>query len=203
MADFDVVFGVAKRELIFWIENLRNKNCRKIIPPVPDVVAWVDASDFAIAGIAAKIERDANIPVTVDNWLLDSNRAYRRLSNCAQLQVANLPWSAGKEIDTRDEFDLDPLKVQKMYYCHRNLKYYERVTDSNERELLAAVNLLESCCKMVRNSVVTLHFDNTNAAIICKKGSSKIRLQKYAEKISNLASDNNFVLNPVWIPIGT
>jgi hypothetical protein len=199
-ADFDVVIDVAKNELCYWSENLVLKNCRSILLPVPDVVAWVDASDFAIGGVAAKVVKDGKVPVTADNWLLDSNGAYRRLSNCAQLQVANLPWSAGKEIDTRDEYDLDPIKVKKLYYCHRNLKYFERAADSNERELIAAVNLLESCGRLFNNSVMTLHFDNMNAATICRKGSPKIRLQKYAEKIANIACENSLKINPVWIP---
>jgi hypothetical protein len=33
-------------------------------------------SDFAIAGIAAKLQYNDNIPLTVDNWLLDKHTAY-------------------------------------------------------------------------------------------------------------------------------
>jgi hypothetical protein len=74
---------------------------------------------------------------------------------------------------------------------HRNLDYAERAVDSNERELLAAVQLLKSCEKT---------FDNMNASIICKKGSPKPRLQKYANEILDLCENINCNLNAVWIP---
>jgi hypothetical protein len=199
-ADFDVIFNVAYNEINFWLDNLVRLNTRQFTPKVPQIVAWVDASDYAIAGIAAKISDVKAVPVTADNWLLDPELAYRRVSNCAQLQVADLPWSTRNNIITRDKFDLDPITVDKMVYCHRNLKYYERVTDSNERELLAAVELIDNCSDYFKNSIVTLHFDNLNASIICQKGSGKIRLQKYSEKLFSITTTNNIELRPVWIP---
>jgi len=42
--------------------------------------------------------------------------------------------------------------------------------------------------------------DNINAVTICKKGSPKCRLQKYAEKISKICLAHNIDLRPVWIP---
>jgi hypothetical protein len=196
-ADFEVIFEVAYKEIVFWLNNLVRLNTRQFTPPVPEIVAWVDASDYAIAGIAAKISDVKAVPVTADNWLLDPDLAYRRVSNCSQLQVADLPWSTRRTIIARDKFDLDPVTVDKMVYCHRNLKYYERATDSNERELLAAVELIENCSNHFKNLTVTLHFDNLNASIICQKGSGKIRLQKYSEQLFSITTDNNIVLRPV------
>jgi hypothetical protein len=73
-------------------------------------------------------------------------------------------------------------------------------TDSNERELLAAVELLIGCLCLLRGCKLTLHFDNMNAALICEKGSPKFRLQKYALYIANLCDANNIMLKTVWIP---
>jgi hypothetical protein len=39
-----------------------------------------------------------------------------------------------------------------------------------------------------------------NATAICTKGSSKIRLQKYAETVLNLCEKSNILLRTVWIP---
>jgi hypothetical protein len=100
----------------------------------------------------------------------------------------------------RDEFDLDPHTVKKLIMTHRNLEYNERVVDSNERELKAALLLLESCGPQLANQAMTLHFDNQNAAIICTKGSPKLRLQSYAEQIFETAEKYNLDLTTVWIP---
>jgi len=37
------------------------------------VIAWVDASDVAIGGFAARLLADmpSTVPLTADNWLLD------------------------------------------------------------------------------------------------------------------------------------
>ena len=54
--------------------------------------------------------------------------------------------------------DLDPDYVQKEYIVHKNLDFAERATDSNERELLAACQLLESGGEHWKGGVVTLLF---------------------------------------------
>jgi hypothetical protein len=160
---------------------------------------WVDASEVAVAGIAAKVRNIDMSPVTADNWLLDSIGAYRRLKNCANLQIA-LPRLTQSTIVVRDNFDLDPVHVEKLFLVHRNLEYWERAADSNERELLAAVQLLRSCGGHFAGSTLTLFFDNTNAALICAKGSPKPRLQKYAEQIADITLAFNINLKTVWIP---
>jgi hypothetical protein len=45
-----------------------------------------------------------------------------------------------------------------------------------------------------------LYFDNANAAIFCGKGSSKPRLQKYAEQIADIALAFDIVVKRTWIP---
>ncbi len=87
--------------------------------------------------------------------------------------------------------------VREIYVVHRNLDYAERAADSNERKMLAACQLLQSCGSFWKNSVLTLYFDNMNVAPICKKGSSKPRLQKYARYISDLCLDFKIKLCPV------
>jgi len=87
-----------------------------------------------------------------------------------------------------------------LYVVHRNLSYAEKAVDSNERELLAAIELLLGCLQFLKNSVFTLHFDNMNAATVLEKGSSKFRLQNYAIFVANLCKMHNIVLKPVWIP---
>jgi len=65
---------------------------------------------------------------------------------------------------------------------------------------LAALFFLENSADLLKNKAVTLHFDNINASLICKKGSNKPRLQKYALEIANLCDRYNIFLRPVWIP---
>ena len=72
--------------------------------------------------------------------------------------------------------------------------------DSNERELLAIVHFLTSALPKIRASVVTLHVDSANAALISIKGSNKPRLNAYATLISDLCIKNQIVLNVIWIP---
>jgi hypothetical protein len=197
-ADYKPLYQFAKDEITDWQQRLVARNFRLFEKPVPNAVAWVDASDFAIGGLLAKISNTLRSPVTVDNWLLTDYGAYRRVNNRAKMQVDLIPWST--QYTVRDEFDMDPQKIEKLCVVHRNLTYAERVVDSNERELLAAVQLLKSCRGALKNSNITLHFDNLNASIICKKGSPKPRLQKYAVEILEICEKLNCKLNPVWIP---
>jgi len=111
-----------------------------------------------------------------------------------------VPWQGSPRVKVRDIADLDPSLVDKTYIVHRNLDYDERVVDSNERELLAAWQLLNSCARFWSGLVVTLYFDNINASIICGKGSPKPRLQKYAVRIADLLEKYNIEIKPIWIP---
>jgi len=65
---------------------------------------------------------------------------------------------------------------------------------------LAALHVLISCLPMLRGCNLTFHMDNINAVAICVKGSPKPRLQAYAKLISQICTDNEICLKPVWIP---
>jgi len=197
-SEFPGLFDKAKNEIHFWKDNLRKLNFRRFLEPVPSCIGWVDASDYAVGGILVKLVTGARgaMPVTMDNWVLDGSGVLPRIRNCARAQVDGFP--SQPKIVT--DHDLDPRVVQDIYVVHRNLTYDEQAADSNERELLAAVELLMGCSRFLENMVFTLHFDNMNAATIVEKGSGKFRLQNYAMLIDNFCRDKRIVLKPVWIP---
>jgi hypothetical protein len=198
VADYEPLFELARKELIFWKENIVQLNFRLFTEPTPSCVGWVDASDHAIGGILAILSdiSHGQIPITMDNWVLDGAGVLPIVRNCAKLQVDNFP--TGPRIV--QDHDLDPDTVKKLYVVHRNLTYAEKAMDSNERELLAAIELILGCAEVLRNTVFTLHFDNMNAAGILEKGSSKFRLQNYAKFCFNICRDYNITLKTVWIP---
>jgi len=137
--------------------------------PDPSCIGWVDASDRAIGGILIKTKHGNSrpMPVTMDNWVLDGAGVLPIIRNCARLQIDDIPTRPRIVTD----HDLDPELVEKIYFVHRNLNYAEQAMGSNERELLAAVELLLGCANVLQNSIFTLHFNNMNAAMILEKGS--------------------------------
>ena len=196
-SDFPALFEKGKEELKYWLKNIQNLNFRPFLEPDPNCMGWVDASDHAVGGYLALISPGGctPMPVTLDNWVLDGAGVLPKIRNCARLQVD------GFNVPTRvTNHDLDPVVVQDLYVVHRNLTYAEKATDSNERELLAAVELILGCLPYLKNKILTLHFDNMNAAGVIEKGSSKFRLQNYALYISNLCHAHNICIRPVWIP---
>jgi len=197
-SDFPGLFEKAKEELKFWQKNLEILNFRPFKENNPTCLGWVDASNHAIGGIMVTLKPGGcePMPVTLDNWILDGAGALPRIRNCAKLQVDDFPPGSNK----CTEHDLDKEVVQDMYTVHRNLTYAERATDSNERELLAAVELILGCLMYLKNCIFTLHFDNMNASSVVEKGSSKFRLQNYAVFISNICLTHNISLRSVWIP---
>jgi hypothetical protein len=201
-AEYLPLFDEALSELRFWNSHLRLHNFRRFKEPKPDCIAWVDASDYAIGGIAAQLTSNRGVQniVTVDNWLLTIEGALRKIHSGVPLHTDGFPWQGRPSITVRDGSDLDPAIVEKLFVVHRNLNWAERALDSNERELLAASQLLRSCAVYWENSRVTIYFDNMNAAGVCEKGSSKPRLQKYAKLFSDIALAHNLVLKPIWIP---
>jgi len=120
------------------------------------------------------------IPFTMDNLLLDANDANRWLRNCALKQIGASPWSLQSLGSRYNSIQVDPLKVQDIAIVHRNLNVLEQTTDSNERELIAALHLLYSCWEQIHDSSLNIYFDNFNASQICSQGSNKPRLQHYA-----------------------
>jgi len=201
-SDYAPLYAAAFGELCFWKQRIYFKNFRPFHAEKQSCVAWTDASDFAVGGFAVKIRADlpTGSVVTADNWLLDGSGALRKFQNRMQMQVDELPWQGCPSILVRDGSDLNPDVVQKEFVTHRNLDQAERAADSNERELIAACHLLDSCAVFWQGEVVLLYFDNLNAATICVKGSSKCRLQRYAEKISKICLQYCIDLRPVWIP---
>ena len=201
-ADFPPLFHEARAELTYWLANLDPNNFRHFSEQAAQVIAWVDASDVAIGGFAAHLLAGqlSPEPVTADNWILDGGGALRRLHSGVTLQTDVVPWQGSPRVRVRDIADLDPSLVSKTYIVHRNLDYDERAVDSNERELLAALQLLASCAQFWSGQAVTLYFDNLNASIICKKGSPKPRLQKYAVQILNICKRFDVTLRTIWIP---
>jgi len=202
VADYPPLFLEAKKELRFWLDHILNKNFRPFQEQAAQVIAWVDASDVAIGGFAARLLADmpSTVPLTADNWLLDGGGALRRLHSSVTLQADVVPWQEPPHVQVRDMADLNPALVRKTFFVHRNLDYAERAVDSNERELLAAVQLLRSCGRYWSGLTVTLYFDNMNAAIITTKGSQKPRLQKYAVQIFELTQKLKIELHAIWIP---
>jgi len=196
-ADTQNLYELAYKELVFWNRNLDALNVRMFFEKVPNCCGWVDASGHAVGGVLVRLAQSGGVvPVTMDNWLLDGAGLLPRIRNCASLQVGGREQGPTRVTD----HDLDPAVVKDMFVIHRNLTLLESVTDSNERELMAAVEMLTACGGLLRNGVFTLHFDNINAAIICEKGSSKFRLHFYALRIADLCAKYNIQLNPVWIP---
>jgi hypothetical protein len=190
----------AKSEILFWSSHIIEYNMSLLVESPPHFLAWSDASDMAVGGFIAELCGITNIATfTADNWLLSAPDLYEKISHCAQLQVDALPWS-NREVVTRGSHDLHPEGVNQVILCHRNLDYAERATDSNERELLAALHVVLSCLLIFKNKVVTLHMDNQNAVVICTKGSPKPRLQAYASLIYKICYENKIILKPVWIP---
>jgi hypothetical protein len=84
-AGYEPLFQLALTELKKLKFMIENNNFRPFREASPGAIAWVDASEVALAALAAKVEKLPESPVTVDNWLLDSTGAYRRLKNCANL----------------------------------------------------------------------------------------------------------------------
>ena len=87
-----------------------------------------------------------------------------------------------------------------MYSVHRNFTAAEMAVDSNEREMLAARELIVGSVSNFKNKNVLLHLDNLNAAKIFMKGSPKYRLQKYANEMDNLSIEWKFNLTTIGIP---
>ena len=197
--DYGPLYVAAYAELEFWSVFILNHNFRPFVDPPPAWLAWTDASDFAIAAFAVRIKGMISPCFSADNWLLADKCKYTIVRHCAQLQMDTLPWT-GRDIVVRDHFDLDKNSVQWTLIAHRNLDFDEKIKDSNERELMAIVHFLTSALPHIKNSTVTLHVDNTNAALISSKGSNKPRLNAYAVLISEICCKNNINLKTVWIP---
>jgi len=199
-SNYDPLYQLGLHELIFWQELLHVPFSRDFNEPSPNVVAWTDASNSAVAGFAAVFSKQVNnVPCTANN-LLSYDRHRLEEGNCAQLQVGPLPRLGVPEFVHNLKHELNASQVAETYLVHRNLEYFERAEDSNERELIAVVHLLKQCGARLAGSVLTIHLDNQNAVIICTKGSNKPRLQRYALEIYEICAKFRILLHAVWIP---
>ncbi len=202
-ADYVPLFERAFAELDFWIRNLHCLNDKSFLDDLPSWIIWTDASDYAVGGFVAQLAPGVKDPGiwTADNWLLGHDKAMPIVRSCARLQTDAWPWSYRKDPPVvRDVHDLNPELLHKALICHRNLSLAEKAVDSNERELIAARFVLENCAPLMSGSAVTLYTDNSNVAIILQKGSSKLRLQSYAESVQSLLQNYSIALKSSWIP---
>jgi hypothetical protein len=187
-------------ELNFWLSHVEHYNTRKFVPDPPKWIVWTDASDFALGGLIIQLKNETDIvPCTADNILVGHTGKYGQLRSRAAVLADAWPWQYGPAV-VRDKYDLEMENVAGSLTCLKSFSPLESVKDSNERELLAILYVIDACKDLFKGSAITLHTDNTNAPIICTKGSSKPRLNKYSVDIANLALRNDFKLSVVWIP---
>jgi hypothetical protein len=197
-SDCLTLFAKAYEEIEFWQKHTVTGNMRPFNKPNPTWLAWTDASDYALGGFVAKTSTGKNAKaITADNLLLKPNGVYKKLRSRVQLQAD--AWRSNT-LTVRDMFDLDIAEVEQTALCHRPFIAWESAADSNERELIAILYVVEHCSNLFENSKVTLHTDNQNAAIICTKGSNKFRLNRYARQISELCLAHKIQLSVNWIP---
>ena len=205
----DVGYGLfpkAKVELSFWLENLENLNFRPFVCPPPDAIGWVDASGYALGGLMCKLKPEAvglHKPLTADNLLRVAGPQHQGLAaenDCAQSWLVDKMRQTLQGAAVRTEHDLDLTKVEDVKFVHRNLFTFEMSSDSNEREMLGARELINGSKSIIENANVLLYLDNINAASIFMKGSPKYRLNKYAIELDNLSMKWNFKLTAVGIP---
>jgi len=200
-AGYAPLFEYAEAELTSIIEFFPRHNFRSFKAPLPSAIAWVDASDRAIGGFLVELNAAQDtVPLTADGLIFDSLQAKTWLRNCEFLRTDNRLETYHDGCSSLGDLSMHLSNVKKSFIVHRNLAFDEQATDSNERELLAALNLLQSCGSMITKSVLTLYFDNQTASIVVTKGSNKPRLQKYAIQILDLCMKHAVMLNPVWIP---
>jgi hypothetical protein len=199
-ANYSGIYTAMYDELNFWKNNVDQYNTRPFVPPPPKWIAWTDASDFALGGLVIELKSVRDIvPCTADNLLIDHTGKYTQLRSRVAVLADAWPWQHGGNVQ-RDIYDLDTTNVVTSRTCFKTFSPLESAKDSNERELIAILYVVSACQDLFRNSVVTLHTDNSNASIICTKGSAKPRLNKYSVEIASIAMKYNFRLNVIWIP---
>ena len=199
--DFPPLLDSAKQELNRWPGYFVKYNYRTFNNVVPTFAAWTDASAFAIAGLIVKIDQDEHFCLNAANKLFcHAGLASRAVENCVASYVSKFPRTVQPQINISSVCDLLDTRLHNVTIVHRQLFSFEIATDSNERELLAIVELFDNCKNLLSNTRVVVHIDNENAALICKKGSPKHRLQRHAERIYHICDNFNIMFEPVWIP---
>jgi hypothetical protein len=200
-SNFGPLYTETFAELLFWKEYTQLRNFKSFRPQAMHWTGWTDASAHAIAGIALEHQGPTfNGPLTADNLLINPHTQKFILNYYTRLNTEILPWSGIPYIVRRDSFDVDPAQVEKIKVVRRSLTDREKKVDSNERELLAVVHLLQSLLSGFAGKSVKLHVDNANAADILMTGSNKPRLHFYARLVSDICIKNNIRLDVSWIP---
>jgi hypothetical protein len=167
---------------------------------LPKWIGWTDASDYACGGMIVALKHVRNsIPITADNLLLNHQNAYINLLKRTRSLTGNWPWH-GVSHTVRGDYDLDMDNVDETVICFKSFTPYESAKDSNERELIGIELIVKCMTEKLERTVITLHTDNMNAAVICTKGSTKPRLNKYAVAIAKLAQSKSVKINVIWIP---
>ena len=122
------LFQKAKSELEFWLCNINTLNQRSFFMKPPTVLAWCDASSYAIGGVALKMNEQSTRKIfQIDDCLQvvqgDSAKYWHVDLVHRALNFAK-KWSGFK--DCKD-----------YTFHHRMLTSDKKVLDSNERELKA------------------------------------------------------------------
>jgi len=198
--DYRPLLDSALAELCRWQKMLVTKNFRSFSDPLVSHVAWTDASAIAIAGVVIKLSSRVKEPPICTSDLLPAGLVSRQLRDFVHLQIDATTETVQLQAEEKCLHRAAGACADKVWLAHRPLTFLEKYVDSNERELLAARHMLLSCGPFLCNSVLTCHFDNDNAAIICTKGSGKPRLQRYAVDIADLCDKFNICFRAVWIP---
>jgi Reverse transcriptase (RNA-dependent DNA polymerase) len=200
-SNFGPLYTETFAEFLFWKDYIHSNNFTSFRHKAIHWTGWTDASSHAVAGIALEHEGPTFIgPLTADNLLINPQTNKFVLNYYKRLNTEILPWSGIQNMVRRDRFDVDPAQVANLKIVRRSLTEREKKTDSNERELLAIVHLLQSLLPKFRGKSVKLHVDNANAADIIMTGSNKPRLHFYARLVSDLCVQNDIVLDVSWIP---
>ena len=198
---FPSEFQLAEFEIDFWLKNFDKLNFRPFKEKIPTFLCWTDASSKAVAGILSNAPKlDTKQCLSIDN-IFDRLMDVGYNSNSPRKHIDTLCDSATElqHIDTmcdsanlRDEYGF------KIF--HRMLNEHEKLTDSNERELIAAKDTIFGLYPRLKGSCVTIHLDNLNASNILRKGSSKLRLHKYALQVDDVCMRNGITIHSVHIP---
>jgi hypothetical protein len=198
-AEFSGLYTSMYKELLYWKSNINHQNSRPFVQ-LPKWIGWTDASDYACGGMIVALKHVRNsIPITADNLLLNHQNAYINLLKRTRSLTGNWPWH-GVSHTVRGDYDLDMDNVDETVICFKSFTPYESAKDSNERELIGIELIVKCMTEKLERTVITLHTDNMNAAVICTKGSTKPRLNKYAVAIAKLAQSKSVKINVIWIP---
>ena len=87
----------------------------------------------------------------------------------------------------------------RVYTCHKNLTKQEILESSTWRELLAIDYALKSFAPLIKNSSIHMKTDNFATSLIAKKGSTKTKLQHFAESIYKTCIENSIKFKISWI----